>query len=176
MRSRLATHYPTLQHTATHYNTLQHTATHLNTQQHHATHSAALFGYEGPVQVSSNTVPPISAPKKKKMNAGMRADVSTWTEEDECVMALRYVVMCCSVLQCEVVCCKSKPRIKNCLQYIKSDICIIKRHTYVTSYAPYMLSKEPYSQIVPICHQIMMAKRDDLMISICIKNSLDVLK
>ena len=65
-----ATHCNTLQHTATHCNTLQHTATQLNTQQSHATHSAALFGYEGPVHVSFNTLPPISAPKKNKWMQG----------------------------------------------------------------------------------------------------------
>jgi len=45
---------------------------------------------------------------------------------------------------------------------------------YGTSYAPNILSKQPYSQIipicyqiVPICHQIMVANRDDLIIPVC---------
>jgi len=38
---------------------------------------------------------------------------------------------------------------------------------YVTSYAPNILSKQPYSQIIPICNQIIMANRDNLIILIC---------
>ena len=45
---------------------------------------------------------------------------------------------------------------------------------YVTSYAPNMLSKQPYSQIIPISyqivpiyHQIMMANRENLIIPLC---------
>ena len=75
---------------ATHQAPLQHTATHLNAPRRDATHSAALFGYECPVQVSFNKVPPISAPQQK-VNAGRRADVSIGTEENECAVVLCYL-------------------------------------------------------------------------------------
>ena len=38
---------------------------------------------------------------------------------------------------------------------------------YVTAYAPNILSKEPYSQTIPICHQITMTNRDSLIVLIC---------
>jgi len=37
---------------------------------------------------------------------------------------------------------------------------------YVNSYAPNIRTKQPYSQTIPICHQLMMANRDSLIVPI----------
>jgi len=50
----------------------QHISPRCNTLQHTATHSAALFGYKGPVQVSFNKLPPISASKTNECRDACR--------------------------------------------------------------------------------------------------------